>query len=109
MAWRPSPESPRQLIETRQPRDVRAQMEDGRQPVLHDPVIVGDSIRGELIGSRSLCSSLTPSGGRFVCALPLNEVVAIEEKHFDGRTTLVWVGVPLAYFLWLIASSATEA
>lgn len=77
-SWRAETVTPQALIETKHPGEVRAVRADGTKQVLHQPAVVGDTLRG---------TAQEP-------AIPLSDVQAVETRHGDtGKTLLLGLGI----------------
>ena len=85
-SWRPSPVSPRQVIEERQPKSVRITTTDGNRSIMRQPAVENDSIRG-ILSEESSCETSVAAGGRQVCAtstermrIALSDVTMVEVR-----------------------------
>lgn len=98
VTWRPAAVGPAELVGERQPSVVRITDVSGRQFVLRDPGVFGDSIVGDTV-SRSV-SRAVPR-----VSVATRDVREIETRHFDGLRTAVLIATPIvvAYgFGWWI-------
>ena len=98
MSWRPSTVSPRQLVSDGQPSSVRVSLVDGRQFVLREPSISGDSIVGDTVSR---------SAGRTVprVSVATQDVLEIETRQFNAVQTAILIAAPVvgaSVFAWWI-------
>ena len=84
-SWRVEPVTPEQFLRDRSPAELRVTQTDGRQLVLGQPKVSGDSLTGITNGTRR--------------GVPFTAVAAISTRHADvGKSVLLGLGIVGALF-----------
>jgi hypothetical protein len=93
-SWRTETVTPQAVIEAKHPDQIRVARADGTKQVLHQPAVVGDTLRG---------TAREP-------AIPLSDVQAVETRHGDtGKTLLLGLGIAVGVVAAAaIACAATD-